>query len=61
MTGSYAACLHRNQSRSYLNHLVFLSRMHSQLDIKFILMLLISSFHRVLSVVLFLLGDSPGV
>ena len=22
MTGTYAACLHRNQSRSYLNHLV---------------------------------------
>jgi len=24
MTGTYAACLHRNQSRSYLNHLVYL-------------------------------------
>jgi len=23
MTGTYAACLHRNQSRSYLNHLVY--------------------------------------
>ena len=23
MTGTYAVCLHRNQSRSYLNHLVF--------------------------------------
>jgi len=23
MTGSYAACLHTNQSRSYLNHLVY--------------------------------------
>ena len=23
MTGTYVACLHRNQSRSYLNHLVF--------------------------------------
>ena len=22
MTGTYAACLYRNQSRSYLNHLV---------------------------------------
>jgi len=22
MTGTYAACLHTNQSRSYLNHLV---------------------------------------
>jgi len=22
MNGAYAACLHRNQSRSYLNHLV---------------------------------------
>ena len=26
MTGTYAACLHRNQSRSYLNHPVFLIR-----------------------------------
>jgi len=23
MTGTHAACLHRNQSRSYLNHLVY--------------------------------------
>jgi hypothetical protein len=25
MTGTCAACLHTNQSRSYLNHLVFLT------------------------------------
>jgi len=27
MTGTYAACLHRNQSRSYLNHLVFVDHL----------------------------------
>ena len=26
MTGKYAACLHRNQSRSYLNHLVIIEQ-----------------------------------
>ena len=26
MTGTYAACLHTNQSRSYLNHLVYEKR-----------------------------------
>jgi len=29
MTGTYAACLHRNQSRSYLNHLVQQTTAHN--------------------------------
>jgi hypothetical protein len=28
MTGTCAACLHTNQSRSYLNHLVLLNQLH---------------------------------
>jgi hypothetical protein len=34
MTGTYAACLHRNQSRSYLNHLVYLVCITSTLSPK---------------------------
>jgi len=33
MTGTYAACLHRNQSRSYLNHLVFINPLALEMDI----------------------------
>ena len=36
MTGTYAACLHRNQSRSYFNHLVHTyihTYIHTAIDI----------------------------
>jgi len=33
MTGTHAACLSRNQSRSYLNHLVIAWNMLSWLDL----------------------------
>ena len=33
MTGTSAACLHTNQSRSYLNHLVYISRIYMSIFI----------------------------
>jgi len=35
MTGTYAACLHRNQSRSYLNHLVYFTINNREFEVTY--------------------------